>query len=111
MRNIPHLLRKCLVTVFFALNAHPLNAQDDAPLAMDEIQCQHLVSLDETELSFLLAWYDGYFNHMHGMTTLSDSSLSNLGVMIEDGCADAPERLILDLLNERIRQDALMLHP
>lgn len=86
-------------------------AQDAPPIAIDKIQCQHLTDLDEEELSFLLAWLDGYFNHMHGTAILSDQSLMNLGRMVEDGCGQTPEREVLDMLNERIRQDALNLHP
>ena len=33
---------------------------------IDKILCLHLVDLSEEEFSFILAWLDGYFNHMHG---------------------------------------------
>lgn len=97
------------VTLFFASVAA---AEDKAPIQMDTIECQHLMALGEEELSFLLAWLDGYFNHMHGTAKLSDANLSALGVMVQDGCAaNEPNGRVLDILNERIRQDALRQHP
>lgn len=78
---------------------------------MDKIECQDLVGLSESELSFLLAWLDGYFNHMHGTAVLKDSSLAALGQMIQEGCADSSAGPIMDMLNERIRRDALRQHP
>lgn len=89
----------------------PVAAQEDQPIAIDELQCVHLVDLSGEELSFLLAWLDGYFNHMHGTATLSDQNLLSLGGMIENGCAADPQRGVLAMLEERIRQDALNLHP
>lgn len=89
----------------------PATAEESTPIAVDEVRCVHLFDLSEEDLSFLLAWIDGYFNHMYGTTTLSDQSLTNLGDMIEDGCRDEPERRVLNMLSERIRQDVLSLHP
>ncbi len=97
------------VSILFASIAA---AEDNAPIQMDTIECQHLMALGEEELSFLLAWLDGYFNHMHGTAKLSDASLSALGLMVQNGCAaNEPNARVLDILNERIRQDALNQHP
>lgn len=104
-------MRCVFFLIYTLLVVNPSRAQDDSPVAMDEIQCLHLIDLGEDEISFLLAWLDGYFNHMHGTARMSDQNLASLGKMIEDGCADDPERGLLDMLQERIRQDALNLHP
>jgi hypothetical protein len=78
---------------------------------MNEIGCEHLSDLNEQEFSFLLAWLDGYFNHMHGTAVLSDQSLTSLGQIIQDGCTATPDGTIIDLVNERTRLDALGQHP
>lgn len=93
------------------ISTDPAFAQTDAPIEVDAIRCIHLTNLTEDDFSFLLAWLDGYFNHMHGTSTLSDQSLTKLGTMIESGCQEAPDRNVLDILNERIRRDALKQHP
>jgi len=105
MRFIP------LLILAFGWFVGPSKAEDNTPIAVDEVRCVHLLDLGEEDLSFLLAWLDGYFNHMYGTTTLSDQNLANLGKMIEQGCRDAPDRLVMELLSERIRQDTLSLHP
>lgn len=71
----------------------------------------HLVDLTEEEFAFILAWMDGYFNHMHGTAVLSDAGLESLGAMVFEGCANSPDRKVLEILTERIRQDALNQHP
>jgi len=93
------------------INVEPNFAQTEAPIEVDGIRCVHLEKLGENDFSFLLAWLDGYFNHMHGTSTLSDQSLNNLATMIESGCQESPDRHVLDVLNERIRQNALKQHP
>lgn len=98
-----------LVTFLFsAMTAH---AEGDGPVQVDEILCIHLVDLSEEEFSFILAWMDGYFNHMHGTAVLSEAGLESLGAMVFEGCEKKPQRKVLDMLIERIRQDALNLHP
>lgn len=90
----------------------PVFAEDNAPIQVKEIECQHIGELSEDEFSFLLAWLDGYFNHMHGTAVLSDRSLAALGTMIRDGCDESGvTALVLEILNTRIRQDALNQHP
>jgi len=89
----------------------PTLAADGDPIRMDKIECRDLAELAEDELSFLLGWLDGYFNHMHGTAILADESLSGLGTMIEEGCASSPVGPVMDMLNERIRRDALRQHP
>jgi hypothetical protein len=80
-----------LPILFLLALSFSAHAEDEAPIRMDEIECSHLSVLDEGELSFFLAWLDGYFNHMHGTAILSDHSLTVLGVMIQDGCKKAPD--------------------
>ncbi len=89
-----------------------VNAADKAePIRMNKIECVDLVSLEEDELSFLLAWLDGYFNHMHGTAILADNNLAGLGLMIQEGCEGSPKGPIMDMINERMRLDALRQHP
>lgn len=105
-------MHKLLILSVSLLFASGVAAKDNAPIQMDTIECQHIMTLGEEEFSFLLAWLDGYFNHMHGTAKLSDASLSALGVMVQKGCAaNKPDRPVLEILNERIRQDALNQHP
>lgn len=106
MRFLPFLILWALT-----ISAEAAFAQEEAPIEVDGIRCTQLTDLGEDEISFLLAWLDGDFNHMHGTTTLSDQSLTNLGMMIEMGCREAPDRHVLDMLKERVRQDALKQHP
>ena len=103
-------MRHSLPLIFLLTFSAPTIADDDS-IRMDKIECQDLVGLGEDELSFLLAWLDGYFNHMHGTAMLNDGSLAGLGKMIEEECAGAPRGPIMDMLNERIRLDALRQHP
>lgn len=98
------------ILIFLFISGHAFGDTDE-PIQMDEIGCAHLSDLNEEEFSFLLAWLDGYFNHMHGTAVLSDQSLANLGQMIQVGCTATPEGIIIDLLNERTRLDALGQHP
>ena len=98
------------ILIFLFIGGHAFGYTDE-PIQMDEIGCAHLSDLNEEEFSFLLAWLDGYFNHMHGTAVLSDQSLANLGQMIQDGCTATPEGNMIDLLNERTRLDALGQHP
>ncbi|MBT5240578.1 MAG: hypothetical protein HN793_03810 [Rhodospirillaceae bacterium] len=103
-------MRHSLPLILLLTSSAPVFA-DDAPIRMDKIECQDLAGLAEDELSFLLAWLDGYFNHMHGTATLNDGSLAGLGKMIQEGCADSTPGPVMDMLNERIRLDALRQHP
>ena len=100
------------ITLFiFSLNTSDAVAEGDGPVDVSEILCIHLVDLSEEEFSFILAWLDGYFNHMHGTTILSEASLESLGAMVLEGCSTDSERNVMEMLNERIRQDALNQHP
>ena len=100
-----------IASLVLALHASPSRAEGDGPVEIDKILCLHLVDLSEEGFSFILAWLDGYFNHMHGTAVLSDAGLESLGALVLEGCSKEPEREVLEMLTEHIRQDALKQHP
>ena len=81
-----------------ALCMPALASADDDIQDISKVTCKEFLSSDEKEISFLLAWIDGYMSAKSDNTQISTAWMEKLGEHMGSYCSANPKKTIMDAM-------------
>lgn len=71
---------------------------DDDTQDVSKITCKEFLASDESDISFMLAWIDGYMSAKSNNTKISSAWMEKLGEHMGSYCSANPGKTIMDAM-------------
>lgn len=95
MRN---LLVRALMLGLIAISAPALAASSETDMA--KVTCAEAAKEGPEVLVLMMFWIDGYLSAEEDDTVMTNAWLEELGKAVETGCAQHPDKPLLDVVKE-----------